>query len=162
MGKQGQTVKEVWSESDIDYLVKNYRFWKKEINRLERVLYGGSSAMGSWGVAQYGLEAAMPKGSSIRSAEELKRMDVRERGQIARLEKLRTYVYALEIAYNLIEDEQLTTIYDCLLDGMTYRQIAEHLSASKDYVRLKKQIIFSQISQNSQISTILTYEKFAV
>ncbi|MFF2174958.1 sigma-70 family RNA polymerase sigma factor [Lysinibacillus sp. NPDC058147] len=159
---KGQTVKEVWSEEDIDYLVKNYRFWKKEINRLERVLYGGSSSMGSWGVAQYGIDAAMPKGSSIRSAEELKRMDVRERGQIARLEKLRTYVYALEVAYNLIEDEQLTTIYDCLLDGMTYRQIAEHLSASKDYVRLKKQIIFSQISQNSQISTILTYEKLAV
>lgn len=114
------------------------------------------------GVAQYGIDAAMPKGSLIRSVEELKRMDVRERGQIARLEKLRTYVYALEVAYNLIDDEQLKTIYDCLLDGMTYRQIAEHLSASKDYVRLKKQIIFSQISQNSQISTILTYEKFAM
>ncbi|MFJ7950352.1 sigma-70 family RNA polymerase sigma factor [Lysinibacillus sp. NPDC096418] len=162
MREQGQTVKEVWSEADIDYLVKNYRFWKKEINRLENVLYGGSRTMSSWGVAQYGIDAAMPKGSSIRSAEELKRMDVRERGQIARLEKLRTYVYALEVAYNLIEDEQLTTIYDCLLDGMTYRQIAEHLSASKDYVRLKKQIIFSQISQNSQVSTILTYEKLAV
>ncbi|ACA40633.1 sigma-70 family RNA polymerase sigma factor [Lysinibacillus sphaericus] len=149
----GQTVKKVWSEADINYLVKNYRFWKKEINRLERVLYVGSSSMGSWGVAQYGIDAAMPKGSSIRSAEELKRMDVRERGQLARLEKLRTYVYALEVAYNLIDDEQLITIYDCLLDGMTYRQIAEHLSTTKDYVRLKKQIIFSQ---NSQISTILT------
>lgn len=44
-----QTVKEVWSEADIDYLVKNYRFWKKEINRLERVLYGSSSSMVSWG-----------------------------------------------------------------------------------------------------------------
>ncbi len=118
--------------------------------------------MGSWGVAQYGLDAAMPKGSSIRSAEEMKRMDVRERSQIQRLEKMRTYVYALEVAYDLVEDEQLQTIYDCLLDGMTYRQIAEHLSASKDYVRLKKIAVFSQISQNSQISRILTYEKTAV
>lgn len=147
---------------EVGYLVENYRFWKKEISRLERVLYGITRPMGSWGVAQYGLDAAMPKGSSIRSEAELKRMDVRERSQIKRLEKLETYVYAMEVAYDMIEDEQLKTIYDCLLDGMTYRQIAEHLSASKDYVRYKKQEVFSQISQNSQIRTLLTYEKSAV
>ena len=145
---------------DVEYLVSNYRFWKKEIQRLERVLYGTNSSMGSWGVAQYGLDAAMPKGSSIRSEEELKRMDIRELDRIKRLEKMRTYVYALEVACNVIEDEQLQTIYDCLLDGMSYRQIAEHLATSKDYVRLKKIAVISQISQNSQISRILTYEKY--
>lgn len=150
------------NDLDVGYLVSNYRFWKKEIDRLERVLYGYSTSMGSWGVAQYGLEAAMPKGASIRSAEELKKMDIRERSQILRLERLKAYVYALEVAYDLISDEQLKTIYDCLLDGMTHRQIAEHLSSSKDYVRYKKQEVFSQISQNSQIRTLLTFQKSAV
>lgn len=147
---------------DVGYMVGNYRFWKKEIVRLERVLFGFSVAMGSWGVAQYGLDAAMPKGSSIRSEKELEKMDVREKSQLMRLERIRSYVYALEKALDLIEDEQLKTIYDCLLEGMTHRQIAAHLSASKDYVRYKKQEVFSQISQNSQIRTLLTLQKSAV
>ena len=79
-----------------------------------------------------------------------------------RLERIKSYVYALEKALDLIEDEQLKTIYDCLLEGMTNRQIAGHLSASKDYVRYKKHEVFSQISQNSQIRTLLTLQKSAV
>ncbi|MEK4522384.1 sigma-70 family RNA polymerase sigma factor [Psychrobacillus sp. FSL W7-1493] len=146
---------------DIGYMVGNYRFWKKEIERLEKVLFGFSVAMSSWGVA-HGIDAAMPKGSSIRSAKELKKMDVREKSQLMRLERIRSYVYALEKALDLIEDEQLYTIYDCLLEGMTHRQIAAHLSASKDYVRYKKQEVFSQISQNSQSRTLLTLQKSVV
>lgn len=150
------------TELDVGYLVSNYRFWKKEIERLERVLFGFRSSMGSWGVAQYGLDAAMPKGSSIRSAKELDKMDIREKSQWLRLERLQGYVFALEKALDIIEDEQLKTIYDCLLDGMTHRDIAAHLSASKDFVRYKKQEVFSQISQNSQIRSLLTSQKFAV
>lgn len=149
-------------EFDLGYLVNNYRFWKKEIERLERILYGYSTTMGSWGVAQYGIDAAMPKGSSIRSARELEKMDIREKNQILRLERLQRYVYALEEALDIVDDEHLNTIYDCLLDGMTHRQIAAHLSVSKDYVRYKKQEVFSQISQNSHIRTLLTSQKFAV
>lgn len=152
MAGQGQTI-------DFDYMISNYRMWKREIQRLERVLYGGHRSMSSWGVAQYGLDAAMPKGSSIRSVVELERMDVRERSQIKRLQRLESYVYALEVAYDLLKDEQLKTVYDCLLDGMTYRQIAEHLTSSKDYVYRSKKEIVRQIGQNRQIMTILTYEK---
>lgn len=101
------------TEFDVGYMVSNYLFWKKEIERLERVLYGFSTSMGSWGVAQYGIDAAMPKGLSIRSAEELKKMDVRERSQVLRLEKIKVFVNALEVAYDLINNEQLKTIYDC-------------------------------------------------
>jgi hypothetical protein len=54
-------------------------FGKKEIERLEHVLFGNSFSMESWGVAQYDIDAAMSIGSSIRSAKELEKMDVRER-----------------------------------------------------------------------------------
>lgn len=154
MGK-GQTL-------DIEYMINNYRLWKREIQRLERVLYGGHRSMSSWGVAQYGLDAAMPKGSSGMPVSEIDRLDVRERSQLARLNRLESYVYALEAAYDILKSEQHKIIYDCLLDGMTYRQIAEHMASSKDYVRIKKGEIISQISQNSQIHMILTYEKNVV
>ena len=144
---------------DIEYMISNYRLWKREIKRLERILYGGHRSMSSWGVAQYGLDAAMPKGSSIMPKSELERLDVRERSQLARLGRLESYVYALEAAYDILKSEQQKIIYDCLLDGMTYRQIAEHMASSKDFVRIKKGEIISQISQNSQIRMMLTYEK---
>ena len=144
---------------DIEYMISNYRLWKREIQRLERMLYGGYRSMNSWGVAQYGLDAAMPKGSSIMPKSELERLDVRERSQLARLGRLESYVYALEAAYDILKSEQQKIIYDCLLDGMTYRQIAEHMASSKDFVYRQKKDIVRQIGQNRQIRMILTYEK---
>ena len=144
---------------DIEYMISNYRLWKREIQRLERMLYGGYRSMSSWGVAQYGLDAAMPKGSSIMPKSELERLDVRERSQLARLGRLESYVYALEAAYDILKSEQQKIIYDCLLDGMTYRQIAEHMASSKDFVYRQKKDIVRQIGQNRQIRMILTYEK---
>lgn len=161
MGK-GQT-----TQMDIGYMINQYRFWKKEIQRLNNVLWGSNSYWEprSEGVAVYGIEAAMPRGNKIGghglSDKELQRLDAKERHQLARLERLESYVYALELGLQIINDEQLNTIYDCLLDGMTYRQIAEFLATSKDYVRLKRNEIISQISQNSQIRAILTPQKNA-
>lgn len=146
---------------DIGYMINEYRFWKKEIVRLENVIWGSYSPARSEGVAQYGIEAIMPKGSSIRSARELDHMDARERIQWKRWEKLSTYIYAIDYGFEILKNEKLRTIYDCLLDGMTYRQIAEFLNTSKDYVRIKRNEIIRQISQNSQIRAILTSEKRA-
>ena len=144
---------------DVGYMINEYRFWKKEVERLERTLYGGYIGSYSGGVAQYGIDAVMPKGSSIRSARELEQMDTRDRIQYYRLQKLYSYVYALEDAFKVLKDEKLQTIYDLLLDGMTYRQIAEYLNTSKDFVRIKRNEIISQISQDSQIRAMLTPQK---
>ncbi|MEK4701978.1 sigma-70 family RNA polymerase sigma factor [Solibacillus sp. FSL R7-0668] len=149
-------------QMDIGYMIGEYRFWKKEIMRLESVMWGGYNPSRSEGVAQYGIEAVMPKGSLIRSARELDQMDARERIQYKRWEKLSSYIYALDCGFEILREEKLQTIYDCLLDGMTYRQIAEHLNTSKDFVRIKRNQIISQISQNSQIRAMLTPEKTAV
>lgn len=146
---------------DISKLIREYRRMKNEIERLNRVLYGSSSFIRSYGVARYGIEATLPRGSSLRSIAELEAMDLREQKQIERLERYERYVYALELAFDILEDETQKIIYDCLLDGMTYRQIAAHLSVSKDYVHKHKKDIVRQIRQNRQITHILQNEKTA-
>ena len=70
----------------IAQLIRDYRWMKNEINRLQRIVYGSTFLMKSWGVAQYGIDAAMPKGSEGKSHDEMDAMDVRERKQIERLE----------------------------------------------------------------------------
>lgn len=154
MNKQGQNL-------EMDYMISNYRLWKREIIRLENLLYGGQSQMSSWGVAQYGDAAAMPKGSSIRSAKELERMDYRDRIQYARYLKIQSYVYALEVACDELErtDDELYNIYDCFLEGMSYRNIAEYLGISISNVHAKRKQIIERLEQNERIRAILTYEK---
>ncbi|MEG0470765.1 MAG: sigma-70 family RNA polymerase sigma factor [Solibacillus sp.] len=144
---------------DIDYMISNYRLWVREIIRLESILYGGRTNMSSWGVAQYGDQAAMPKGSSIRSAVELEQMDARERIQYNRLCKIQSYVFALEFACNVFKTEELCTIYDCFLDGMTYREIAEHMGSSISNIHRKRREIVKQMEQNEQIGMILQFNK---
>lgn len=143
----------------ISQLIKDYNWMKKEIARLERIIYGSTSPMKSWGVAQYGDDASMPKGSSGKSHAELRDMDIREEKQIRRLEDYQRNVYALETAIDVLEDERQKIIYDCILDEMTYRQIALHLNVSKDFVQRQKIDIVRQMRQSRQITAILTSEK---
>ncbi|PID03616.1 hypothetical protein CSV67_02955 [Sporosarcina sp. P2] len=146
----------------ITQLIRDYRWMKNEIGRLQRIIYGTTFPMKSWGVAQYGIDAAMPKGSKGKSIAEMDAMDLREKRQIQRLEDYQKYVYALESAVDILEDERQKIIYDCLLDEMTYRQIALHLNVSKDFVQRQKTEIVRQMRQSRQITGILTATKKCV
>lgn len=150
------------AEDKVSQLIRDYRWMKNEIGRLQRIVYGNTFPMQSWGVAQYGIDAAMPKGSKGKSIAEMDAMDVREKKQIQRLKSYEKYIYALEMAVDELEDERQKIIYDCLLDEMTYRQIALHLAVSKDYVQKQKADIVRQIGQSRQITAILTDVKQCV
>lgn len=83
------------------------------------VLYGSDIPMRSWGVAQYGLEAAMPQGSPGKSQDELRDMYLREERLFKRLEYFEVRVYAIEVAASKIEGEQHKVIYDYMMEGMS-------------------------------------------
>jgi DNA-binding CsgD family transcriptional regulator len=146
----------------IEALIKDYPWMRKEVDRLERILYGHSTPMRSWGVALYGIEAAMPRGSSGKSQAELRKMDIREERAYKRLEKFQDTVYALEIAAEFLEDEKEKVIYDCMIDGMSFREIAYHIGISRNQVKKAKESILSQLSQKSQFVQLLKLEKSAV
>lgn len=146
----------------IEELLKDYCWMIREILRLQRNLYGGISSDRSWGVAQYGLEAAMPKGSPGKSQVELAAMDKREERIFKRIHELEERVKAVESAVESIQGEMHKVVYDCMLEGMSYRSIAKHLGVSRDKVRQIKDEIISQLSQNSQIQQVLKLEKIYV
>lgn len=145
----------------IERLIRDYQWMRREVDRLQNALYGYATPMRSWGVAQYGIEAAMPKGSSGKSQAELKNMDLREERLYKRLMKFEGRVYAIEWAGELLEDEKERVVYDCMLDGMSYRSIAELLGMTRNQVKKTKDAILSQLSQKSQFVQLLNLEKFA-
>ncbi|ASV67589.1 sigma-70 family RNA polymerase sigma factor [Cytobacillus sp. FSL W7-1323] len=154
-------MKEAASIKRIESLLKDYHWMKKEVERLEKVLFGYSTPMKSWGVAQYGIEATLPKGSSGKSQAELNNMDLREERLYNRLERLREKVYVIEFAAELLEDERDKVIYDCILDGMSFREISYHLCISRNQVKKAKETILNHLSQKSHFVHLLKHEKSA-
>ena len=149
-------------EINVTELIRDYRMMKREVERLQRIIYGQPMPMRSWGVAQYGIEATLPHGSSRKSQAELKDMDIREQKQIARLEAYQRKVYAIESAGDFLDREILRIVYDCMLSGMTRQQIAVHLEISRDSVDKLRSDIKVQIGTNTTFSKLLHGEKMAV
>ncbi|MEZ2715411.1 sigma-70 family RNA polymerase sigma factor [Niallia circulans] len=149
-------------EINIAELVRDYRMMKREIERLQRIIYGKSVPMRSWGVAQYGIEATLPHGSSGKSQAELRDMDIREQKQIMRLQEYQRKVFAIESAGDFLDKEILKIVYDCMLSGMTRQQIAVHLEISRDSVDKLRADIKAQIGTNTTFSKLLHGEKSAV
>ncbi|MEI2366259.1 sigma-70 family RNA polymerase sigma factor [Niallia circulans] len=149
-------------EINIAELIRDYRMMKREIERLQRIIYGKSVPMRSWGVAQYGVEATLPHGSSGKSQAELRDMDIREQKQIMRLQEYQRKVFAIESAGDFLDKEILKIVYDCMLSGMTRQQIAVHLEISRDSVDKLRADIKAQIGTNTTFSKLLHGEKSAV
>lgn len=153
-------LKEAASNINFNELIRDYCMMKKEIERLQRILYGFSIPMRNWGVAQYGIEVTL-QGSKGKSQAELKDMDIREQKQIERLELYQSRVYAIECAGDFLDREILKIVYDCMLSRMTRQQIAEHLEVSRDSVDKLRAEIKAQICTNTTFSKLLIHEKTA-
>lgn len=151
----------IMTDFNINELIRDYRMMKSEIKRLQKLIYGFTVPMRSWGVAKYGIEASMPRGSSLKSHEELKDMDIREQKQIERLKEYQRKVMAIESAVDFLDKEILKVVYDCMLSGMTRQEIAIHLEISRDSVDKLRSEIKAQIGRNTTFSDILHGQKSA-
>lgn len=144
----------------ITQMIKDFKWMRNEVQRLQKLLYGHSLPIQNWGVAQYGVEAAMPKGSKGKSITEIKRIESLEEKRNNRLRRYETEVYLLETLGDTLQNETQKVIYDCLLEGMTYREIGLHLMISKDNVQKQRKEIIQQLIENEQMETFLLYGEF--
>mgnify|MGYP000981590639 CR=1 FL=1 len=155
------TVRKTEEQSDMFYtvtqMIKDFKWMRNEVQRLQKLLYGHSLPIQNWGVAQYGVEAAMPKGSKGKSMMELKRIESLEEKRNNRLKRYETEVYLLETLGDTLQNETQKVIYDCLLESMSYREIALHLMISKDNVQRQRKEIIQQLIDNEQMETFLLY-----
>ena len=146
---------------NITELIRDYRMMKREVARLQKIIFGNQFPMRSWGVAQYGIEASLPKGSKGKSQEELRDLDIREQKQYERLKEYERKIVAIESAGDFLDREILKICYDCLLEGLTRKQIAMHLELSIDSVDKLRQEIKVQLGSNTTFSKLLNNEKEA-
>jgi RNA polymerase sigma factor (sigma-70 family) len=125
----------------VEEWIRDYNFMLREIARLNRILNKPDFRKQKL-TATYGDEAAMPKGSSGISQAELNQLDRREK----RLYKYLAIVEYLDKVVDELDDEKQKVIYDCMLEGISYTQIAEHLECSRDTLRKVKEGIVAKVA----------------
>lgn len=146
----------------IEGLIYEYHWRKKEMDRIENMLFGHRIPISkSVGVAQYGIEATLPHGSKLKSYAEMEAMDRREERQYKRWESYRTTVCAIEVMADSLEDEQELIIIDCMMEGMSYRSIADHLGISRNKLGQIKNEMLNHLSQKCHFVLSLLEEKSA-
>jgi hypothetical protein len=147
---------------EIEELIRDYIWMKNELERLYSKLYRSPGYEPSWGVAQYGIDAAMPKGSSGKSQAELTEMDAREEHLYKRIKKFENKVQVLDRVMYQLPSDLHQSVYDCLLEKWSLRSIANHFDISRDKAKQIKDEILNQLSQNSQILELLKQKELYV
>jgi len=125
----------------IEEWIRDYKFMLREIARLNKILDKPEFPKQKL-TAAYGYEAMMPRGSRGISQAELKQLDHREK----RLYKYLAIVEYLDRAVNDLEGDKEKVIFDCMLEGVSYTQIAVHLACSRDTIRKIKEGIIAKIA----------------
>jgi hypothetical protein len=127
--------------------LRSYHWMVKEIERLSNKL---DKAIRSSGpsenlVAQWGVEAIMPKGKGQKIAE-MSISDERYERQWQRLEKLRGKVQKIERAVENITNEKERTVLECILDGERMNMIARHVGISRQYLNGIKRLLVKKVA----------------
>ncbi|MBO1515039.1 hypothetical protein [Metabacillus bambusae] len=128
----------------VEEWIRDYNFMLREIARLDRLL--NSASRGEKLTATYGIESAMPKGNGGISQAELRQMDIRER----RLYKYEMVIHYLEDTLDSFKYDKHRILYDCMIEGMSYRAIAAHLAMSRDTIRKMRDEIIDIVVQKVQ------------
>ncbi|MEK4343229.1 hypothetical protein NYE77_25075 [Brevibacillus sp. FSL L8-0710] len=117
--------------------IRDYNYMQIEIIRIQRYLRDAGEGM----VAQYGIEAAMPKGqggTSDKTHAEVARRDRKWK----RLQNLQDTIERIHGAAETITDEQERLVLEALLDGEKNSIIAKEIGVSRQrYYEIKRSVI---------------------
>lgn len=134
----GETIEFQWNiekyKADLIKLISDAHWMFKEVARLEECIFGDICMKVSYGVAQYGIEMCMPKGSSGCSISESLELDRREERQLKRYYKMKAKIDVADYIAGLLGNIELETIYDCLLTGMSLTEVGKHMEKDRKLI----------------------------
>lgn len=121
-------------KGDLIELISDAHWMFKEVARLEERIFGDIRMKISYGVAQYGIEMCMPKGSSGCSISESLELDRREERQLKRYYEMKAKIDMADYIAGLLGNIELETIYDCLLTGMSLTEVGKHMEKDRKLI----------------------------
>ncbi|WP_079708100.1 hypothetical protein [Paraliobacillus ryukyuensis] len=146
----------------IQTLIYNYHWQRKEVDRIARILNSIDGPQGA-GIAQYGIEATLPKpNTNEKSKYEIEAMGRREKRQYERYVRFSENVEKVESLADYLDNDHQLIILDCMMEGMSYRSIADHLGVSRYKLGEMKDDMFDQLCQKCHFPQHLLKEKLTV
>lgn len=129
---------------DIENALKDYHWMVKEIQRLKEELNTSNAKV----TASYGVEASLPKGSgtSDPTGNEVLQRDRRYRT----LKRFEDKVIFVEVYSSCIQSDRELTVLNCMLDGMSFVAISQHMGFSERKVYSIKDDIVRKIKAESE------------
>lgn len=127
--------------------LRGYHWMVKEVDRLSKKLDLATQSIGPIEnlVAQWGIDAVMPRGKGQKIASK-SIADERYERQWQRLEKLKQKVQKIEKAVERITDEKERTVLECMLDGERMNMIARHVGISRQYLNETKRLLVKKLA----------------
>lgn len=128
---------------DIENALRDYHWMIKEIQRLKEELNTTNSKMS----ATYGIEATLPKGSGTSDpvGKEVIQRDRRHRT----LKRFESKVQFVDKYSLCIEDDREMAVLNCMLDGMSFVGISQHMGYSERKVYKIKDDIVRKMKDNA-------------
>ncbi|MED2978210.1 LuxR C-terminal-related transcriptional regulator [Bacillus swezeyi] len=135
----------------IEDILKNYRWMMNSIEDLRRTideLRELNRDVGEGLTAKYGIEAALPKAQGTTS-DSVYNETVRRSKRYKKIEIYEQKVQKLQERINRITDEREGEVLHWLLEGKSYRWIAQHMQLSFSHIRNIRDSIIDKLANES-------------
>lgn len=137
----------MYTKNDIEQILRDYHWMVWEIERLRTSLQGAGERL----TRAYGIESTLPKAKGITSDPVHAEVARREK-QWARIDKLEAKVRFVQERIDTIADERERTVMDCMLDGLNFNAIADHLRLSRNHVRSIKESVINKLYDSQKVT----------
>lgn len=126
---------------DIENTLKDYHWMINSIKIMRQSLENAGDGL----IAQYGIEATMPKAQG-QTSDPVYSEVVRRSKRWKKVESYENKVKMIQERIHLIEDEREIEVLHWLLEGKGYSWIARHMGLSERHIRRIKDLIVSEMS----------------
>jgi len=130
---------------EIENILKDYHWMLNSIKIMRESLKDAGEGL----TAQYGIEAAMPKGKG-KTSDPVYSEVIRRSKHWKKVQGYEQKVKIIQERLHLITDERENEILHWILEGKGYRWIARHMGLSETHIRRIKDSIVQKMSEMSQ------------
>ena len=130
-----------YTENTIFNVLSDYHWMIKEIKRIDELLDDTEFS----GVAQYGIEATLPKPQGGLTKDAMANEIARRDKKMARRLKMVQKVEFVQKRIERIQDEREKVVLDCLLDGMSINAISHHMGLTRRHINNLRQNIVKKL-----------------
>lgn len=129
-------------KQEIQYILSQYHWMINSIQIMRESLMDAGDGL----TAQYGIEAIMPKGKGT-TGDPIYQEVVRRSNRLGKVERYEKYVRIIQDRIAAVDDERESEVLHWLLEGKSYRWIADHMGLSHSHIkRLREDIVEKMVT----------------